>query len=604
MQNLREKTHIILWAVLILFVVSMTIGGLVGGADITSIFSKDQKNMNLTGKINDTEIDIRTFSDALNYQTEQYKAQGREIDSRTMDMLSDRVWNSIVNEILINEEVKKYDFDASDEEIYESLVSNPPAMLRQHPSFMTDGQFDYQKYIQVLSNPQGDEWLPIEYQLRAQLPMAKIGSYIQSLTTVTDTEVKDEYLKKKINYTMEALSIPIAKVTREEIEVSDNDIEQRYNENKDEYLQAETRDLKYISFPISPSTSDSTSVETFANDLVERIQGGENFETVASEFTEDPSGVNTGGDLGWFAEGRMVKPFSDACFNAKKGDLVGPVLTQFGYHVIKVEDFRETDGKKEVKARHILLNIKVGPETQNAINSEANLFAYDANEIGFEAAADTYGVEIKTVAKLAENSKYVGGLGYLPSVTRFAFSDKPVGELSRLMSTENAFVIFKLDKINPEHHQSLEEVKTSISSAISKEKREEKLKVIANEIFAEIKAGKSMTELKDADAKLVYTEVPATTLDKPLANLGTSNSLIGAIISMEKEGISAPVFMNSKYVIVKVNEKSEFNQEDFDKEKVTLRDEVITTKKGAYYSAWVKALTDAADVLDNRANVF
>ncbi|MBN2279508.1 MAG: peptidylprolyl isomerase [Candidatus Marinimicrobia bacterium] len=604
MQNLREQTHVILWGVLILFLLSMTIGGLVGGADILSLFSKDQKNLNLAGKIDDREIDIRTFSDALNYQTQQYRDQGREIDSRTMDMLSDRVWNSIVNEILMDQQVDEYGFQASDEEVYQSLVTNPPSILRQHPAFITDGKFDYQKYYQVLSNPQGDEWLPFEYQLRVQLPMAKVAAYIQSLATVTEAEIKDEYLKKKINYTLEALSIPIAKVTREEIEVTDKEIEERYNKNKEDYLQEETRDLKYVSFPIVPSKSDSQSVEFFAKDLIDRITTGENFEDLAAEFTEDPSGAETGGDLGWFGEGRMVKPFSDACFNAKKGDLVGPVLTQFGYHIIKVEDFRETDGNREVHARHILLKIKIGPETQNAINSQANLFAYDANEMGFEAAADTFKVEIKTISKLDKNSKYVTGLGYLPSVTRFAFSDKPIGSLSQLLSTENAFVLFKLEKVNPKHYQSLEEVKNSISSVISKEKREAKLKAIADEVLAEIKAGKSFTEIKETDPKYVFSEIPATTLDKPLANLGSSNELTGAIIAMEKGQVSKPIYMTGKYVIVKLLDKSEFDQADYDHEKAKLKDELLTTKKGTYYTAWMQALTDAADIFDNRANVF
>jgi peptidyl-prolyl cis-trans isomerase C len=76
-----------------------------------------------------------------------------------------------------------------------------------------------------------------------------------------------------------------------------------------------------------------------ANDLLVRISGGESFAALASEHSECPSGKN-GGDLGFFRRGQMVKPFEDAAFSANKGQVVGPIKTQFGYHLIKVTDTR------------------------------------------------------------------------------------------------------------------------------------------------------------------------------------------------------------------------------------------------------------------------
>lgn len=67
------------------------------------------------------------------------------------------------------------------------------------------------------------------------------------------------------------------------------------------------------------------------------VKHGASFEQAAMEKSLCPSGKK-GGDLGWFARGQMVKEFEDACFNAKKGDIVGPVKTQFGYHIIRIDD--------------------------------------------------------------------------------------------------------------------------------------------------------------------------------------------------------------------------------------------------------------------------
>ncbi|MFP4546574.1 MAG: peptidylprolyl isomerase [Fidelibacterota bacterium] len=603
MQKLREKTHIILWGVLILFVLSMTIGGLVGGANVLDIFSNDRKNMNITGKINDTEIEIRQFSDALQNQLQTIREQGREIDSQTRDMVSDRVWNSFVNEILIDEKADEYGFTATDEEVYESLVNNPPQMFQQHPSFQTDGQFDIQKYHQALQDPQIN-WLPFENQVRAQLPLTKMVTYVQSLPTVSQWEIRNEYIRNNVKFSLETLSMAITTVSREEVEVSDQEIEKRYKENKEDFLQKETREVKYVTFDIKPSQKDSMSAKNFAEDLIDRIESGESFKTVATEYTEDPSGQENGGDLGWFGEGRMAKPFSDAAFNADEGEIVGPVLTNFGYHIIKVEDFREKEGKKEVKARHILLKIETGPETQNEINSTANLFAYDANEFGFEAAADSYDVEIQTFDKLAKDTRYLPGLGFLPAASRFAFSDVPVGEISKLYSTEDSFVIFKLAGIKEEYYKELEDVKSSIKDEIVQEKRKEKLSSFANDVYAEIQSGKTLETIKEAEPKYNYAKIDTAVLTKPLKNLGTNDKLTGAVMALETNEVSKPIFINEKYVIVKLLDKTAINEEKFAAAREDLRKQLLDRKKSTYYNNWVQALRDNAKIVDNRANIF
>ena len=74
-----------------------------------------------------------------------------------------------------------------------------------------------------------------------------------------------------------------------------------------------------------------------AQQLIGRIRNGESFEALAKEYSACPSKAN-GGDLGYFERGQMVKPFEDAAFNGKAGEIVGPVKTDFGYHFIKIID--------------------------------------------------------------------------------------------------------------------------------------------------------------------------------------------------------------------------------------------------------------------------
>jgi hypothetical protein len=102
---------------------------------------------------------------------------------------------------------------------------------------------------------------------------------------------------------------------------------------------------------------DTKVLRAKAEEILRRARAGEDFAKLADELTEDPSGKGRGGDLGWFGRGAMVKPFEDATFAMKPGELSGVVETQFGLHVIKLEERRGGQGgaPEEVHARHILL---------------------------------------------------------------------------------------------------------------------------------------------------------------------------------------------------------------------------------------------------------
>ena len=110
---------------------------------------------------------------------------------------------------------------------------------------------------------------------------------------------------------------------------------------------------------------DTSQARAKAEGILKRLQAGEDFVALANEFTTDPSGKGRGGDLGWFGRGMMVKPFEDAAFALKPGELSPVVETQFGFHVIKLEERRTQDSPdgrpaEQVHARHILIGTPRG----------------------------------------------------------------------------------------------------------------------------------------------------------------------------------------------------------------------------------------------------
>jgi peptidyl-prolyl cis-trans isomerase C len=118
---------------------------------------------------------------------------------------------------------------------------------------------------------------------------------------------------------------------------------------------------------------DSRPARAKIEGLLSRVRAGEDFAKLANEFTEDPSGKGSGGDLGWFGRGMMVKPFEEAAFTLKPGEVSGVVETVFGYHIIKVDERRAQGeagaaggGGEQVHARHILIGFTAAPRDRNS----------------------------------------------------------------------------------------------------------------------------------------------------------------------------------------------------------------------------------------------
>lgn len=604
MKRMRDNTHVILWALLILFVLSMTIGGLVGGANIMDIFSKEKKLQGKAGVVNGKEFDGMQYSRLIQNELDRIRESGQEITEDVIQRISDQIWESFINETLIAEEVKRLSLEADDWEIYEYLMQYPPDFLTNQEVFLTDGQFDQQKYVQALTNPQGNEWIGVEQYLRGLLPFQKIRNLVENLAVITDGEVLNEYTKTKVPFTLETLFFPYPMVSADSFYVSESEIKAYYENHKEDYFVEETREMDYVFFDLKPSLADSLTQYVLAVDLKNRIEAGESFETVAIEYTEDPSGKNSGGDLGWFDRNQMVKPFSEAAFSLRKGEVSDPVLTSFGYHIIKVEDKRTQNGQEQVKARHILLGINPGPETHDKLRSKANQFAFDASDFGFEAAADSHKMEIKSTNALNKNSRYITDLGTFTRAVRFAFADKPIGTLSELLGANNGYALFKLTKVNPEHYKPLGDVSDAIRSTILVEKRSEHLGEIASKVREQLDSKISLEFAVQSNPEIKYELHNKVTLNRPLKGLSRSDAIIGTILALDNEQISQPAKVGNQYVIIKLIAVEDINEDDYRVEKELIRDRLRKQAKTNYYSAWVAEMKEAASIIDNRENMY
>ncbi len=199
---------------------------------------------------------------------------------------------------------------------------------------------------------------------------AEMSDYIISRLLINRlvSQVAQEYKTSVTKTDLDAIVNTKLLASFESKEKAEEEIMKRYGWTLDQFVQniVEPTELEQkLSTSYLDSVKNPTEKEEIkakAQSVLDRIKKGESFEKLAKEFGSD-STAEQGGDLGWFARGVMVSEFENAAFSLKKGQLASELVeTQFGFHIIRVDDKRTTkskDGKsvEEVKARHILFKV-------------------------------------------------------------------------------------------------------------------------------------------------------------------------------------------------------------------------------------------------------
>jgi parvulin-like peptidyl-prolyl isomerase len=611
MTTMRNRMHIFLWAILILFLLSISIGGLVGGANIIDQLFGRVDPSTAIGVINGQKISPDDFSRAVSGRLEQVRASGREITDRDFDQARKQVWDDYIREILISQSIEELEISTTNQEVLFHLQNIPPPFLISDPTFQTNGEFDQAKYEQAINNPSGNEWTQIEQFMKdTYIPNIKLQEMVNADLIITDEDVWESYIKQHVNYTIDGVHITTNAVKDEVEEPTEEELFNEYTEKIDDFYREEMRNLEVVSWEKKPSSDDSIRVLDECQEIINQLNNGSDFSELANTYTQDPGNQvspdsGRGGDLGWFGKGQMVKPFEEAAFVAKAGDVVGPVLSRFGYHIIKVNDRRNENDEKEINASHILLKIEMGPNTNDALKRKSTLFSYDASdpEIGFPAALDSHQVTTKSVTKILDETTTLQNFGAFRQAVRFAYNSE-VNDVSDPMQNDQYFIVAKLDSVLPKGTKSFEEVQNQIKNSINQERQFAQAKKFADELREELRKGSTFQQLKDNFENIDLITGDTKLLIRSFQSLGKSNYFVGALAIANKGDIVGPLKTPRGYGIVNIVDISPIDSSDFEMKRDVIYDNLSNQKRNTNFQSWYQDLLDEAKIIDNRKYYF
>lgn len=552
------------------------------------------------GSVNGQEISVKEFEAEIRNDLQQAKAQGNE-DPDVSQVIS-QTWDRVVMRILIGQQIDKYGIEVSDTEVNHVNRTQPPEWVQQQESFQTDGAFDLAKYNQFLDNPNTHRDLQTkqfvfaaETNARSLLLSQKLETLIAGAVKVTDAEVEQTYLEQNEKVRVSYIGFDASDIPDSLALITDAEIQTYYDERLDEYQQDAAIRTAYVSLPKTATERDEAEAKAEIDRVFQEAKAGEDFAELARVYSDGPSGVS-GGDLGFFGKGRMVKPFEDVAFALAPGDMSEPVKTQFGWHVIKVEDTRGAADSLEVHARHILIEVRPGRDTLDSLRVLSEEFAEIAEDIGFDAAVNQKELQSQDSDFITAGS-FFPILGNSTSGLVNKFLRGSVGDVSSVYENDQGIHVFGLREIRDAGPRPLDEVKPQIQARL---KQKKKVKVAGDrltEVLGQIKTGKSLEEAAAFFKLEVKTPQPFARQGFVIG-VGSRNAFVGAAFRLAEGQASDIVTTELGAYILRVDEKLPADELEAAKEDLT--QQLLSQKRQEVIEAWFAALRENAEIVDNR----
>ncbi|MFO7767550.1 MAG: peptidylprolyl isomerase [bacterium] len=595
LSKLREQTKFWMWIVGGAFLLTIVFawGMDFSGGGVTQVL----------GKVNGEKIMVQEYQRALqsNYQYQQQQMGGREIDSSMMEYLEEQTWQQIVNQTLIRQEIERLGLHATEEEVRETLLTNPPAIVRDIPDFQTDGSFDRQKYLAATRNQNfAGMWVELEQIAAQAIPEKKLEHMILGTVTVTDDEARESYRYRNERVDTRYTVLRPELVPDSTLTVSDEEVRSYYDDHRSEFEEPEKVDFNYVLLYKDPSPRDRTERRETIQELRERLQEGEDFARLARQYSDDTT-AQEGGSLGWINRGDMVAPFEEAAFSLPAGRVSEPVTTQFGTHLVKVDSVRAREGSEQRKVRHILLEDAPSSATLDSLGQTLDDLRRQAAMEDFTTAATRLGLTVDQTGPVARDG-FLPGIGYEPDVTTWGFENE-VGDVSEVLEHTSAYFVVQVrDKIEA-GVPSLEEVREQIVTELKTREAMQRLGERARQLADRMKQRPDRFRQIAEEEGLEVQETGTFTRNDFVNGIGRDPRYIAAAFDTPVSGVAGPIESDDAWYILKVIDHTEPASDQLRSVIESEKQRLLQSRRQNAFNQWLMELRDRADIVDNRSKV-
>ncbi len=376
------------------------------------------------------------------------------------------------------------------------------------------------------------------------------------------------------------------------LEVEDAEIDQFYRENLDEFTREEEIRARHILLRTGEERSaDDADRELTA--IKKRIEAGEDFEEIAREASEDPGSGARGGDLGFFGRGQMVKPFEDAAFSAQLGDLVGPVRSAFGSHLIEVLERRQGGVQTLDEVSGLIRGRLLSERARTVAENKAQELAARIEREGLEGgeafrtlAEGETGVTFHATEPFGREDN-VPGIGRATGFSVAAFDLEPEA-VSGPVKTGSGWAILHLREVVEPRVPALDEVREEVEAAYRGERQLDLAVEKLTEQRERLAAGATLEQVA-AELGVEVEESEEFGAGGNIGSLGRNGAVARAALELGEGEVGGPVPYDGGAVLFQVVERKAFDPVEFSERRQELREELEERRAGELLAALINA---------------
>ncbi|MDP3183475.1 MAG: SurA N-terminal domain-containing protein [Desulfobaccales bacterium] len=569
-------------------------------------------------EVNGTPILLTTYLKQYHELLRQYQEQAQaELTPEIIKTLrlKEQVLSRIIEETLVLQAAERLGIQVSAPELQEQI--------RSYPFFQEEGKFNEKRYYQLLSRArltpaefeeQERQRLLIQKVIREVTSFAKVSiGELQELFRLGHEAVAVRYLMLSPDRFLARLHPSEAEVERyyqdhqeefrtparvkvnyllfrtkdflERVKVSPAEVEDYLKEHADEFLRPKVIRVRQLllTVPLKATSDQRRRVDKQAQELLAKVRAGEDFSQLAKAHSQDARSRGEGGDLGYLKRGQSLPEWERVAFALKPGQ-VGVASTSQGFHLIKVEEVKETEKAPDAAEG----------ATQRLKEDKAKRLAQEAaqearGELGRASFADVgkkYGITPSETPLFAQKDP-IPDLGVQPLFNQAALQLK-VGELSRVVDLPLGFAVLKALETQPEEIPPLARVQDQARAALKRQQAKKDAVQEATRLLARLRQGEPLAQVaaqaglpvKDSD---FFTRFPGF-LGQPKAE-----SLTGAafLLSPQNPYPAEPLFWQDKYYLLAFKARRAPDPAEFHQEQDKLVREALEHKRQLLFANWL-----------------
>ncbi len=520
----------------------------------------------------------------------------------------------------------------------DALVDN----VRRNPAFQSAGSFDEQRY-KVLTRNMGFR-TPTDYEASVRMDLianAMQQALIQS-ATISEDDIRQRYADEYEQREIEALIVEPSAIAKNinisdqqardyfaahrdayrsplklsmnvvfidpqklaaDIVIDDADIKAAYEEHQDRYLQPETRRVRHIlaSFPKNADAEARKAARAKIEKARKQIKSGKSFANVAKRMSNDKASAKNGGDIGYLPRGATVSAFDAAMFSTDKGKISDTIETQFGLHILQVEDIKPEQIKPLQEVREDLRKeLALAKADEEAYRLSQDLDDALGREDTLKAAADSINLSSKTYGpiSIAEARAYpvFGNAAFRSEL----FNKQPGDTVDVIEQDNGRFVAIEVLKRSEPANLPFEKASKQVYKDARAAAARTQAQQLAEKLLKQASAsGSTFAALAQQYGLPLY-------LSKPVRSNGSGDNdadwlspeSLQAAFNLNEGAVVNRVLQAPKgFAIVKVKRIIKADAGEFDKQRQAIHDELVKARGAVRFARWMAATRDRHEIL-------